>query len=295
MIVSRSSAPGLGWLRDLPDPRDFTPDHEEVRRLLAPLKQRKSPRPGLPQSVDLRFNGDSQQFFSRVDDQGALNCSAACALLGLVEYLERRAHGHTFEGSILFLYKMARKLRRMSGDCGVDLRTTLRALVRFGVPPAELWCNEPDKFDEEPPELGPLGFARDYTDVCYVRLDARNAPGEHTLLSVKSYLAAQFPVAFGFPVPRSLGNEPDIPYRPTFDSIRGGQAVLAVGYDDRHVGAGPGALLIRNSWGATWGDAGYGWLPYDYVKQQLCADFWTILRPDWLASGEFLRPSGAPS
>ncbi len=48
---------------------------------------------------------------------------------------------------------------------------------------------------------------------------------------------------------------------------------LAVGYDDKmkikNTGSGgvetTGALLIRNSWGTGWGDAGYGWLPYEYV------------------------------
>ena len=67
---------------------------------------------------------------------------------------------------------------------------------------------------------------------------------------------------------------------------------MAVGYDDdRLFRSYRGALLIRNSWGEGWAEKGSGWLPYDYVREELAADFWTVLKPDWLASGEFDRPS----
>jgi len=70
--------------------------------------------------------------------------------------------------------------------------------------------------------------------------------------------------------------------------------VMAVGYDDKleitnkfSKEKTKGALLIRNSWGASWGEHGYGWLPYDYVLRGLAEDFWTILKKEWVDTGEF--------
>jgi C1A family cysteine protease len=91
-------------------------------------------------------------------------------------------------------------------------------------------------------------------------------------------------------VPASISRDGDIPYRPTFDTIQGGQAVVAVGYDDQRISSTKGALQIRNSWGRDWGNDGYGWLPYAYVEEQLAADFWTVISDEWLDSDEFLRP-----
>ncbi len=46
----------------------------------------------------------------------------------------------------------------------------------------------------------------------------------------------------------------------------GGHAIVAVGYDNqkRH-------FIIRNSWGTEWGDKGYGYLPYDYFRNDVKA------------------------
>ena len=67
------------------------------------------------------------------------------------------------------------------------------------------------------------------------------------------------------------------------EQVLGGHAVLCVGYDDTKTVKNPdgttstGMILIRNSWGPGWGEAGYFWMAYDYiVNANLSSDFWTI-------------------
>jgi C1A family cysteine protease len=56
------------------------------------------------------------------------------------------------------------------------------------------------------------------------------------------------------------------------DSMLGGHAVMAVGYDDSKQ-----AIIFRNSWGSSWGQAGYGELPYTFLESRdLSDDFWCI-------------------
>ena len=61
----------------------------------------------------------------------------------------------------------------------------------------------------------------------------------------------------------------------TNESVLGGHALLVVGYP---VMTGQLYLIVRNSWGATWGDHGYCYIPMDYLTDTtLASDFWVGL------------------
>ncbi len=221
-----------------------------------------------------------------IEDQGSLGSCTANAGVALLEYYQRRAFGKHLDGSRLFLYKTTRNLLGWTGDTGAYLRTTMKAMVLFGVPPEQHWPYVIADLENEPPAFC-YAFAQNYKTIRFYRHDPPNASTAQVLESVKRHLAAGLPAMFGFSVYSSMPGlgegTGEIPFPKAGDALIGGHAVLAVGYDDaRKVGRDRGALLIRNSWGPTWGDEGYGWLPYRYVEVGLAVDFWSLVRAEFV-------------
>jgi C1A family cysteine protease len=115
---------------------------------------------------------------------------------------------------------------------------------------------------------------------------------------IKTNLASGLSSMFGFTVDSSIsqaGQSVAIPFPTGGEKIEGGHAVVAAGYDDNKIikntnprsVATRGALLIRNSWGRGWGQAGYGWLPYEYVLRGLAVDWWSAVKNEWVDTGQF--------
>ncbi len=303
MVVGQNKNRGLGWRPDLPDFRDFTVTEDAIGGLLTQINATELPGPpakgarargaakprALPSQVSL------QEYFSPIEDQESIGSCTAHAGVGLVEYFENRAHGKHIDASRLFLYKVTRNLLKWNGDTGAYLRTTMKALVCFGVPPEEFWPYDTSKFDEEPAAFL-YAFGQGYKTLQYYRLDPPGTPRDQVLGRIRTNLAAGLPSMFGFTVFDSIRQAEttgEIPFPLQTDRIAGGHAVDAVGYDDNktitHTGGGStkGALLIRNSWGSGWGQDGYGWLPYDYVLRGLAEDWWSILDAGWINTGHF--------
>jgi C1A family cysteine protease len=308
---------GMGWIPDRPDLRDYTLETADVADIFA---GRQGPaldgrtaggvEPGRPpgrasrgtgaraaMSTKLPASVDLREWCSAVEDQGRLGSCTANAGAGVIEYYERRAFGRHIEASRLFLYKVTRNLMKMKGDTGAYLRSTMGAMVLFGVPPEEHWpyIEAGEGFDREPPAFC-YAFAQNYQAIKYYRHDPPGSKAQDVLERVKAGLAAGHPAMFGFTVYDSIAQADAtgrIPFPGPRERIEGGHAVVAIGYDDKmkieNKGgtAIAGAFLIRNSWGAAWGENGYGWLPYEYLTRGLAEDFWSVLKKEWVDTGEF--------
>ncbi len=298
---------GMGWLHDYPDFRDLTVESEmvparigqisekhqksSVSALLARVAATRSPKT-LPATVDLRA------WCSPIEDQGELGSCTANAGVGAVEYFERRAFGRHIDASRLFLYKATRNLMHKTGDTGAFLRTTVEALALFGVPPEEFLPYDVSNFDHEPSAFC-YAFAQNYQAIQYYRLDPPAIPQDALLKQIKTNLAAGLPSIFGFTVYSSYtqagNNGGKIPFPAVGERIVGGHAIMAVGYDDnmKIKNASPGgpettgAMLIRNSWGKSWGSDGYGYLPYQYILKSLAVDWWSLIKLEWVDTGNF--------
>lgn len=266
----------LGWRRDLPDHRDYHQDHPSVQPVTdkaTRLVYLAGPNTARVGAKDLRAH------CSPIEDQGQLGSCTAQAGVGLMEWFQRRVYGKHLDMSRLFLYKVARKLAGIKGDEGCYLRTTMQAMLMLGVPPEKQWPYKIADFDKEP-DAFLYSLAHKFEAYSYYRLAPQK--GQTQLDVLLDHLAGGMPFMFGFTVYSSISNDGWIPIPTKNDSVEGGHAIVAVGYDDAKK-----ALLIRNSWGTSWGHSGYGWLPYWYVEHGQADDFWSLTKANFIDTDLF--------
>ncbi len=240
-----------GWLPDRPDQRDMY-----YSAIAAPPKK-------LPSSVDLR------PACSSVENQGQLGSCTANALVGNLEFLEKKTGKPATDLSRLFIYYNERALEgNVDQDSGAMIRDGIKTLAKQGVCEESRWPYVTTKFSVKPPAA------------CYKQGLQHQITSYHrvvTLQEMRMCLAEGYPFVFGFTVYESFESPAvaktgrlNLP-KPSEKSL-GGHAVMAAGYDDATK-----RFLIRNSWGTDWGMKGYFTIPYAYLdNRNLSDDFWTI-------------------
>jgi len=207
---------------------------------------------GLPDKVDLR----SLDHDLRIFDQGDLGSCTANASAAAFHFCQEKEDIHKFPPSRLFIYYNSRYIEDNLDGEGCTLTDTVKSLCKWGVCPESMWPYVDDKEDDKPNEKCYTQAAK-ATSARAVGLDIND---------LKCCLSRGLPFVFGFFVYGSFWNidsSGKMPMPSDDESIEGGHAVCAVGYDDSQE-----VLIVRNSWGNDWGDNGYFYMPYQFVTAQ---------------------------
>jgi C1A family cysteine protease len=216
----------------------------------------------LPQKVDMRAK------MPPVVDQSKLgSCTTNAIVSGLRQFLRIKNGESNAVLSRLYLYWHEREVEGTLGtDAGAEIRTGMKLLKNLGVCPEKDFPYVISTYNDKP-SADAEAHAAEFKIKEYSRVT--------DLTMLKTALAEGYPVVFGFLVYSSF-KSPEatetgwVSLPQEGEELLGGHAVLAVGYDDfREV------VICRNSWGRSWGDHGYFYLPYDFWAYNLVDDMWT--------------------
>ena len=204
-------------------------------------------------------------------DQGHLGSCTANALAFCYQYDElHQKELSEFTPSRLFIYYNERNMEgHVLDDSGAEIHDGVQVMNTLGVCNETEWVYDISKFTIKPDE-------NCYTNALLHKTSAFR-PIQQELSQLRAALIAGFPVVFGFSVYESF-ESPDVaktgnmPIPQPSEKLLGGHAVSAVGFDDTRQ-----VFIVRNSWGASWGDKGYFYMPYAFITNpDMASDFWTI-------------------
>jgi C1A family cysteine protease len=207
----------------------------------------------LPDSVDLR------QYALAPRDQGQEGCCTGFAMAAFREILWTLKTGSMIAGylSPAYLYQSARTIEgTFPQDSGATTGDEATGIATKGVCPESFMPYSGDPSEAANPACDVA--AQTFKVGNFQTVDFSNADGMKAILAVKQPIVFAFEVYQSFENPGANGllTMPD-----PSESMLGGHGVLCVGYNSL-------GWIVRNSWGTSWADGGYCYMPYGY--EQLC-------------------------
>jgi C1A family cysteine protease len=238
-------------------------------------------KPSLPDDRDYIYRSDSTEVLREsvdlrewdtiVESQDSLGSCSANAITNAYELCVNRMHPEYFTHlSRLFIYYNTRLEHGIvEEDEGMFLRDGMKSLTRYGVCCEDLWPYDITKFNIEPSEEA------------YEDAKKRRILRYQKLIStyyITEVLNNNKPVVFGMTIYDSFMNLNERISTVSFPSRKeksmGGHAMCMVGYDLKKR-----LFLAKNSFGTDWGEDGYCWIPFDYIRQE-GYDIWTFDIPN---------------
>jgi C1A family cysteine protease len=218
----------------------------------------------LPISFDLRPK------MPPVYDQGQLGSCTANSVGACYEFNNNNA----WIPSRLFIYYNERSIEGdISEDAGAMISDGIKSLTTYGVCPETLWPYNISQFAVKPP-------ASCYTNALnHKAVTVSNIHQDVT--SMKTALASGFPMTVGITVyasfeSSSVAKNGIVPMPKQGEQCLGGHAVVICGWTTI---TGQSYWIMRNSWGSSWGDKGYFYLPFLYLlDSNLASELWTITK-----------------
>ena len=211
---------------------------------------------------------DMRNLCPPVYDQGDIGSCTANAICAALRILYKTSHKPDLASSRLGLYYLERLMEgTTTEDAGAVISTGFKVCKKQGVFPESMWGYVPENLYKTPSQA--------CMDVGEKHQILKYSAVPRSLYAFKFTLTQNKPIVIGISVYDSFEGESVsktgiVPMPKRKESLLGGHAILVVGYDEEKQ-----HFICRNSWGTSWGDKGYFYLPYKFITNRgLSDDFW---------------------